>query len=90
MTHKIHLLVSVKGKTACNAQSIGNGKLIFNSRKAMQFIPNSHKVSPEDFRAAPASDRCAHCSDKFLETMNRRRKMNGLPLYANVWTKELA
>jgi|688.fasta_scaffold06132_23 hypothetical protein len=90
MAYKIHLLVSVKGKTACNASAIGNGKMIFNSRKAMEFIPDSHKVNPDDFRAAPASDRCAHCSDKFLETMNRRRKMNGLPLYANVWTKELA
>jgi hypothetical protein len=90
MAYKIHLLVSVKGKTACNSNAVGNGKMIFNSRKAMEFIPDSYKVNPDDFRAAPASDRCAHCSDKFLETMNRRRKMNGKPLYANVWTKELA
>lgn len=90
MAHKIHLIASAKGKTVCNARSIGNGKVIFNSRKAMEFIPDANKVHPEDFRATPASDRCAHCSDKFLETMNRRRKINGKPLYANVWTKELA
>jgi hypothetical protein len=90
MAYKIHLLVSVKGKTACNSNAVGNGKVTFNSRKAMEFIPDSYKVNPDDFRAAPASDRCAHCSDKFLGEMNRRRKNNGKPLYANVWTKELA
>jgi hypothetical protein len=49
MAYKIHLLVSVKGKTACNSNAVGNGKVTFNSRKAMEFIPDSHKVNPEDF-----------------------------------------
>lgn len=90
MTYKVHLLQTKGGKTACNSRHIGNNKFRFNDRRAMNNIPEANIVTPEEFRATPSADRCAHCADKFLETMNRRRKISGKPLYANAWTKELA
>jgi hypothetical protein len=46
-------------------------------------------VSPEEFRAIPAEDRCAHCCDRFTPMMNARRSMLGMPLYADAMTKTL-
>lgn len=90
MAHKIHLRQTTGGKTACNSRYIGNGKFVYNSRVAMGFIPFDNIVRPDVFRATLAADRCAHCSDKFLETMNRRRKASGKPIYINAWTREIA
>jgi hypothetical protein len=68
--------------------------MTFNVQKNRYYVSYRYKTSgptkDASGNAAPASDRCAHCSDKFLGEMNRRRKNNGKPLYANVWTKELA
>ncbi len=90
MAHKIHLRGSTNGLAVCAYRPIGNGKVRKNNRSTYSTIPVSHQVDPETFRATASSDRCAHCSDKFLETLNRRRASTGKPLYANVWTKELA
>lgn len=60
-----------------------------NSRRSYATIPASHIVNPEEFRATPDADRCAHCCERFTETMNRRRALSGKPLYANAFTKEL-
>lgn len=89
MSHKIHLRQTVGGRTVCNSRHIGNGKFRFNGRREMEFIPESKIVKPDEFRATPSADRCAHCADKFLETMNRRRKAQNKPLYSNAFTKDL-
>lgn len=92
MAHKIHLRRTVQGKTVCATRAgiKPGGKVRRNSRSTYKTIPSSHVVGPEEFRATPDADRCAHCAERFTETMNERRKLSGKPLYANAFTKELA
>lgn len=90
MANKIHLRATVGGKTVCATRHIGNGKLRNNARATYATIPAAFIVNPDEFRAAADADRCAHCAEKFTETMNRRRARNGKPLYKNAFTKELA
>jgi hypothetical protein len=66
-----------------------NGKVLPNSRRSYRTIPYSETRSPEEFRAAAAADRCAHCCDRFTDMMNARRKAKGLPLYADAMTMTL-
>ena len=89
MAHKIHLRQGVNGTTACAARGIRrDGTIIRNSRTTYQAMDVT-AVSPEEFRAIPANDRCAHCCDRFTPMMNARRKVKGLPLYADAMTKTL-
>jgi len=89
MGHKIHLAQGVDGTTACSCVGERNGKIIRNSRTKYQHM-SAKSVTPEEFRATPAADRCAHCCDRFTPMMNARRVKAGKPLYANAMTKELA
>lgn len=90
MTKKIHLRQGQKGTTACASQGVNSkGNIIRNSRRTYQHMA-VEVVSPDDFRALPAADRCAHCCDRFTPMMNRRRAIAGLPLYADAMTKTLA
>ncbi len=90
MTHKIHLRQGKNGTTACAAKGVrANGDIIRNARSTYQAM-SAEAVSPEEFRALPHADRCAHCCDRFTPMMNARRKKNGLPLYADAMTKTLA
>ena len=87
---KIHLRQGKNGTTACASQGVDrNGHVIRNSRRTYQCM-NVEAVTPEEFRAVPASDRCAHCCDRFTPMMNARRKITGKPLYADAMTKTLA
>ncbi|CAB4145739.1 hypothetical protein UFOVP1204_70 [uncultured Caudovirales phage] len=88
MAHKIHLRQGVNGTTACAARGERNGKVIRNSRTTYQGM-SAVAVNPEEFRATPAMDRCAHCCDRFTAMMNARRAKHGLPLYADAMTKTL-
>lgn len=89
MAYKIHLRATVQGSAVCASRAIGGGKMRHNSRRTYATIPASCIVNPEEFRATADADRCAHCSDRFTETMNRRRELSGKPLYVNAFTKEL-
>ena len=87
---KIHLAANkgTNGQTVysqCAAKSRGNGKVNRNSREVYQNIPASHIVSYIEFKATPASDRCAHCVDMGLQTRNRQRHTKGLPLVTNLF-----
>jgi hypothetical protein len=62
--------------------------VIFNSRDTYRNM-NAVAVDPEEFRALPAADRCAHCCDRFTPMMNDRRRRTGKPLYADAMTKTL-
>jgi len=89
MAHKIHLLQGVKGTTACAARGERkNGTIIHNARTTYQGM-SAKAVTPEEFRATPAEDRCAHCCDRFTPMMNARRAKVGKPLYADAMTKTL-
>jgi hypothetical protein len=88
MTHKIHLKQSVGGVPACACRGQRNGKIVRNSRNTYQHM-SAVSVSPEEFRAIPSEDRCAHCCDRFTPMMNARRSMLGMPLYADAMTKTL-
>jgi len=90
MAQKIHLRQTVNGRTACSVRGRrADGSIIFNSRDTYRNM-GAIAVSPEEFRALPATDRCAHCCDRFTPMMNARRKAAGKPLYKDAMTKELA
>lgn len=81
MGRKIHLRRNKidEGQTpiaVCAARSIGNGKCIPNSRSTYRFMA-SEIVDINGFRAAPASDRCAHCCDMGLVFINQLRAKKG-------------
>ena len=89
MTHKIHLRQGVNGTTACAAKFVRNdGSIARNARTTYQAM-SATAVSPEEFRAVPAADRCAHCCDRFTPMMNARRAKAGKPLYADAMTRTL-
>lgn len=89
MAHKIHLRQTTAGRTACSVRGRrADGTIIFNSRDTYRNT-GATAVSPEEFRATPAEDRCAHCCDRFTPMMNARRKASGKPLYADAMTKTL-
>lgn len=90
MARKIHLRQGVNGTTACAARGFrSDGTIVRNNRTTYQAM-SGEAVNPEEFRAVPAADRCAHCVDRFTPMMNARRKAKGLPLYADAMTKTLA
>lgn len=91
MANKIHFKATKEGSAAC-ACGIAhkNGSVYKNQRATYASIPASCIVGPEEFRATPAADRCAHCSDQFTARMNSRRVKSGKPLYKDAFTKELA
>lgn len=90
MAHKVHLRQGTNGTPACAARGFNakTGKIIRNQRSTYQHM-SAVSVDPEDFRATPAEDRCAHCCDRFTPMMNARRKLTGKPLYADAMTKTL-
>ena len=90
MANKIHLKQGVNGTPACAASGFNSktGKIRRNGRTTYQHMAAT-VVSPEEFRAVPAEDRCAHCCDRFTPMMNARRAAQGLPLYADAMTKTL-
>lgn len=89
MTRKVHLVFGTKGTTACAARGAdANGKVIRNARATYQRM-GAVAVGPDEFRATPAADRCAHCCDRFTDVMNSRRAKAGLPLYADAMTKTI-
>lgn len=90
MTHKIHLMQGTDGTPACACSGFNakTGKIRRNSRTTYQFM-GAKSVTPEEFRATPAEDRCAHCCDRFTPMMNARRAAVGKPLYADAMTKTL-
>lgn len=89
MAHKVHLRQGVNGTTACASRGQrADGTIIRNSRTTYQRMSVA-SVDPEQFRATPAADRCAHCCDRFTPMMNARRAKKGLPLYADAMTKTL-
>lgn len=90
MANKIHLRATVNGATVCASRPAVNGLVLPNSRSTYATIPAYCIVTPDEFRATADCDRCAHCAERFTETMNRRRVRSGKPLYANAFTKELA
>ena len=90
MVHKVHLRQGKDGTTACASRGVrANGTIIRNSRTTYQKMAVV-AVTPEEFRATPAADRCAHCCDRFTPMMNDRRRKSGKPLYKDAFTKELA
>jgi hypothetical protein len=89
MAHKVHFLATTGGKALCAVRSAANGKMRANSRATYATIPADHIVRPDEFRATPAADRCAHCSERFTEAMNSRRAKTGKPLYADAFTQTL-
>mgnify|MGYP003647736210 CR=1 FL=1 len=89
MAHKIHLRQGINGTTACASSGVDkNNKVILNSRVTYRSM-NAISVSPDEFRATPEADRCAHCCDRFTPVMNARRAKAGKPLYADAMTKTL-
>lgn len=56
----------------------------FNQRR-YKHLPSNFVVPPKEFRAAPASDRCAHCENQYLIIRNRQRKEKGLPPVKNAF-----
>jgi hypothetical protein len=90
MAHKIHLRQGMNGTTACATRKVDkNNKVIRNNRITYQHM-SAISVNPEEFRATPAENRCAHCCDRFTPMMNERRKISGKPLYADAMSKTLA
>lgn len=90
MANKIHFRMSKKGWAACGCGCADkNGKVFKNARSTYAYIPESHVVGPDDFRAASPDERCAHCSDRFTAVMNARRIRSGKPLYSDAFTKTL-
>lgn len=87
MADKIHLKGSKGGLSVCAMRYIGNGKVRANGRLTYSDISSDRMVNPDEFRATPAANRCSHCSDMFTETMNRRRKLSGKPLYKDAFLK---
>ena len=89
MAHKIHLRQGINGTTACACSGCDkNNKVILNNRVTYRSM-NTISVSPDEFRATPEADRCAHCCDRFTPMMNARRAKAGKPLYADAMTKTL-
>jgi hypothetical protein len=89
MAYKIHLRQGVNGTTACATKGqTASGRIIRNSRATYQFM-GADSVSPDEFRAAPEADRCAHCCDRFTPMINARRAKSNKPLYADAMTKTL-
>ncbi len=90
MTTKIHLRQTAEGRTACSVRGVrADGTVIFNSRATYRNMAVV-AVRPEEFRAVPAEQRCAHCCDRFTPMMNARRRKAGKPLYKDAMTQELA
>lgn len=91
MAHKVHLKQTVQGAPACAASGFDpkTGKTRMNARTTYRHM-DAVVLSPDEFRAAPAEDRCAHCCDRFTPMMNARRKVAGKPLYKDAMTKTLA
>ena len=86
---KVHLRQTVKGRTACSVRfARKDGSIVFNSRDTYRNM-GATVVDPEEFRSTPATDRCAHCCDRFTPMMNARRAKSGKPLYADAMTKTL-
>lgn len=82
MTRKIHLrrnkLTGLNSPLAfCAAKVAGPGKCRSNSRSTYRFMASAI-VGREEFLAAPAADRCAHCVDAALIYRNARRREKGL------------
>lgn len=89
MAGKVHLRQGTNGTTACASKGTRkDGTVIRNSRTTYQHM-GAVAVTPEEFRATPAADRCAHCCDRFTPMMNARRAKSGKPLYKDAMTKEL-
>ena len=89
MAHKIHLIQSKNGTTACASRGVTkDGKVIHNSRRTYQYMC-VEALRPVEFRLANPTDRCAHCCDRFTPMMNARRAKVGLPLYADAMTLTL-
>lgn len=87
---KTHLRQGKNGTTACASQGQRkDGTIIRNGRRTYQYMA-VEAVSPEEFRAIAAKDRCSHCCDRFTPMMNARRALSGKPAYKNAMTKELA
>ncbi|MES2814486.1 MAG: hypothetical protein V4720_06290 [Pseudomonadota bacterium] len=87
---KTHLMQGANGTPACAVSGFSKqtGKIIRNGRTTYQHM-GAKSVTPEEFRATPAEDRCAHCCDRFTPMMNARRALSGKPLYADAMTKQL-
>lgn len=91
MANKIHFKATKQGSAACAVgPSIAGGLTHKNRRSTYATIPASYIVDPDEFRATPSENRCAHCAAQFTERMNARRKVSGKPLYKDAFTKELA
>ncbi len=91
MANKIHFRATVDGKAACATQLPNSqNKVRKNGRATYSSIPASCTVGPDEFRATPATDRCAHCCDQFTARMNARRALSGKPPYLDAFTKTLA
>lgn len=90
MANKVHLQQTIQGTPACAASGFNakTGKTRLNSRITYRHM-SATVVTPEEFRATPAEDRCAHCCDRFTPMMNARRAAVGKPLYADAMTKTL-
>jgi hypothetical protein len=90
MAHKVHLLGTVQGTPVCATSGFNakTGKTHLNRRMTYRAM-SATVVSPEEFRATPAKNRCAHCCDRFTPVMNARRAAVGKPLYADAMTKRL-
>lgn len=90
MAHKTHLRQTLQGSPACAASGFNakTGKTRLNGRLTYRDMA-ANVVDPEEFRATPAEDRCAHCCDRFTPMMNARRAVAGKPLYKDAMTKTL-
>jgi hypothetical protein len=89
MAYKTHLRAGVNGTTACASSGVDkNNNVILNNRVTYRLM-GTVSVSPDEFRATPEADRCAHCCDRFTPMMNQRRAKSGKPLYADAMTKTL-
>lgn len=80
---KIHLRANKltgenEARALCASKSLGNGTNSNNSRNTYRFMA-SEIVSPEEFRATPIADRCAHCLQAGLTKKNAQRREKGLP-----------
>jgi len=91
MANKIHFRLTKEGSAACACGCVRkDGSVSKNSRTTYAHIPASCVVGPDEFRATPAADRCAHCAEQFTARMNARRVRSGKPLYSDAFTKTIA
>lgn len=91
MANKIHFRATKQGIAACACGPSLPGNVVYkNNREKYAHIPANCVVGPDEFRATPQEQRCAHCENQFTYRMNERRKVSGKPLYKDAFTKELA